>query len=64
MIKHGAITRAFLNFASAYRVTILDGNNLLLAKFRQSWQLVGHYCSYLLPRQVDGTFVILVNGKL
>ena len=47
-----------------YRVTIPDGNNLLLTWFRQSWQLVGSYCSYLLPRQDDGTFQIQVNRRL
>ena len=36
-----------------YRVTHLVGNNLLLTWLRQLWQQVGHYCSYLLPRQ-DG----------
>ena len=25
---------------------------------------MGRYCIYLLPRQVDGTFQILVNGRL
>ena len=50
-----------------YRVTILDGYNeynLLLTYFRQSWQLVGRYCSYLLPRQIDRTFQIQVNLRL
>ena len=45
-------------------MTILDSYNLLLTYFRQSWQLVGRYFSCLLPRQVDGTFQILVNGRL
>ena len=34
-----------------FRATILSGNNLLLTWFRLFWQLVGRYCSYLLPRQ-------------
>ena len=49
---------------NSYRVTILDGYNLLLTYFRQSWQLLGHYCSCLQPKWVDGTFQILVNGRL
>ena len=36
-----------------YRVTRLVGYNLLLTLFQQFWQLIGSYCSYLLPRQ-DG----------
>ena len=38
-----------------YRVTRILGNNLLLTWFLQLQQLVGCYCSYLLPRQDDGT---------
>ena len=40
---------------SWYRATILRGNNLQLTWFRHFWQLVGRYCSYLLPRQDGGT---------
>ena len=38
-----------------YRVTHLVDENLPLTQFRQFWQLVGRYCSYLLPRQNNGT---------
>ena len=38
-----------------YRVTHLLGKNLPLTWFRQFRQLVGCYCSYLLPRQDGGT---------
>ena len=38
-----------------YWVTHLIGENLLLTRFRQFRQLVGRYCSYLLPRQYGGT---------
>ena len=38
-----------------YRVTILRGNNLQLTWLNHFWQLVGRYCSYLLPRQCGGT---------
>ena len=41
-----------------YRVTDQVGKNLPLTEFRQFRQLVGRYCSYLLPRQHDGTFQI------
>ena len=41
-----------------YRVTGQDGKNLLLTEFRQFWQLVGRYRSYLLPRQDGGKFQI------
>ena len=37
-----------------YRVAQVDVENLQLTKFRQFWQLLGRYCSYLLPRQDDG----------
>ena len=38
-------------------LVILNGKNLLLTQFsRGPRQLVGHYCSFLLPRQVEGTF--------
>ena len=40
----------FLHLVPFYRVTHQDGKNLPLAYFRQSRQLVGHYCCYLLPR--------------
>ena len=46
-----------------YRVTHLVEENLPLTQFRQFRQLVGRYCSYLLPRQVDGTFKIQVNWR-
>ena len=36
-----------------YKVTHANGKNLPLTWFGQFRQLVGHYCSYLLPRQ-DG----------
>ena len=45
----------FLSLARIYRVIHLVGENLPLTQFRQFWQLVGHYCSYLLPWQDDGT---------
>ena len=38
-----------------YRVAQVDVENLQLTKFRQFWQLLGRYCSYLLPRQDGGT---------
>ena len=38
-----------------YRVTGQDGKNLQLTEFQQFPQLVGCYCSYLLPRQHGGT---------
>ena len=41
-----------------YRVTSQVGKNLLLTELRQFWQLVGRYCSHLLPRQDGGTFQI------
>ena len=47
-----------------YRVTRLLCNNLPLTWFRQFRQLLGCYCSYLLPRQDGGTFQIQVNGRL
>ena len=37
-----------------YMVAQVDVENLPLTKFRQFWQLMGHYCSYLLPMQNDG----------
>ena len=49
--------------ASLYRVTSQDGKNLPLTEFRQFWQLVVRYCSYLLPRQYGGIFQILVNRR-
>ena len=45
------------------RVTRLVDENLPLTQFRQFRQLVGRYCSYLLPRQVDGTFQTYVNRR-
>ena len=41
-----------------YRVTILECNNLLLFSVWCFWQLVCHYCSYLLPRENGRTFQI------
>ena len=46
------------------RVTILDRKILLLIAFRQSWQLVGRYCSHLVPKQDDRTSQIQVNVRL
>ena len=45
-------------------VTHLDSENLPLTYFRQCWQLLGRYCSYLLPRQDGGKFQIQINGRL
>ena len=42
-------------YVCMYRVTILRGYNLPLTWFQHFWQLVGRYCSYLLPRQDGGT---------
>ena len=39
-----------------YLVTHLVGYDLLLTQFRQFWQLMGRYFSYLLPRQDNGTY--------
>ena len=47
-----------------YRVTHLVGNNLLLTQLRHIWQLVGRYCSYLLPRHDGRTDKIQVNERL
>ena len=46
-----------------YRVTHLVDENLPLTQFRQFRQLVGSYCSYLLPKQVDRAFKIQVNWR-
>ena len=46
-----------------YRVTGQDGKNLPLTEFQQFWQLVGRYCSYLLPKQDGGTPKIYVNKR-
>ena len=46
-----------------YRATGQVGKNLLLTEFRQFWQLVGRYFSYLLPRQDAGTSQIQVNWR-
>ena len=46
-----------------YRVTHLLGKNLPLTWFRQFRQLVGRYCSYLLPRQDGVKSQIKVNGR-
>ena len=47
-----------------YRVPQVDVENLQLTMFRQFWQLLGCYCSYLLPRQDCGTSLIQVNRRL
>ena len=44
-------------------MTHLVDENLLLTHFQQFQQLVGRYCSYLLPKQVDGKLKIQVNWK-
>ena len=44
-----------------YRVTHMLGKTLPLTWFRQFRQLVGRYCSCLLPRQDGGIFHIQVN---
>ena len=46
-----------------YRVTILRGDNLSLTWFQHFWQLVGRYCSYLLPRQDGGISQNYVSGR-
>ena len=46
-----------------YMVTHLLGNNLPFTWFQQFWQLMGRYCSGLLPRQDGGTFKIQVNRR-
>ena len=38
-----------------YKVAQVDVVNLQLTQFRQFWQLLGRYSSYLLPYQDDGT---------
>ena len=45
-------------------MTILHGNNLPVTCFQHFWQLVGRYCSYLLPRQYGGTSQVEVNRRL
>ena len=45
----------------SYRVTHLLGKNLPLTWFRQFRQLMGRYCSCLLPRQDGGISQIQVN---
>ena len=47
----------------AYRVTHLVGENLLLTQFRQFWQLLGRYGSYLLPRHDSGTSQFQINRR-
>ena len=47
-----------------YRVTSQDCKILPLSEFRQFWQLVGRYCSYVLPRKDSGTFQIQVNENI
>ena len=46
-----------------YRVTHQNGYNLPLTLFQLLRQLLGRYCSYLLPRQDGGTSQIQVNGR-
>ena len=46
-----------------YRATGQVGKNLPLTEFQQFWKLVGHYCSYLLPRQDDGIPKYKVNRR-
>ena len=52
------------NQCTTYRVTHVVDENLPLTQFRQFRQLVGRSCSYLLPRQDGGTYVIQVNRRL
>ena len=44
-------------------MTHLVDENLSLTQFRQFRQLVGHYCSFLLPKQVDRKFKFQVNWR-
>ena len=44
-----------ITYPILYRVTILVGENLLLTELRHFRQLVGRYCSCILPRQDGGT---------
>ena len=46
-----------------YRVAQVDVENLQLTKFRQFWQLLGRYCSYLMPRKDGGTSQIQLNRR-
>ena len=50
-------------FPIDYRVTHLLGKNLPLTWFRQFWQLVGSYCSCLLPKQDGVTSQIIINER-
>ena len=45
------------------KVSKWNGKNLPLTLFQQFLQLMGRYCSYLIPRQDDGTSQITVNGR-
>ena len=47
-----------------YRATHQNGKTLPLTMFCQLQQLVGHYCSYLLPWQDGGTSHSLANRRL
>ena len=57
------IGMSHLNRLTAYRVTILRGNNLPLTWSRHFWQLMGRNCSCLLPRQDGITSQIEVNRR-
>ena len=47
-----------------YRVVHSEWKNLPLTKFQQFRQVVGRYCSYLMPRHDGGTSKIQVNRRL
>ena len=49
--------------ACRVRVTCLVDENLPLTQFPQLWQLLGRYCSCLLPRQDDSTPKNQVNRR-
>ena len=44
-------------------MTRLLGKNLPLTLFQQFWELMGRYCSSLLPRQDGRTSQIQINGR-
>ena len=52
------------NFVTRYRVTHMLGKILPFTWFRQLRQLVGRYCSCLLPRQDGGTSQILSQREV
>ena len=62
LLKVGT-TSYYEQFKRHYRVTQKNLQNLLLTWFRQFRQLVGRYCSSLLPRQDGGTSLIGVNRR-